>query len=194
MPENILVCAAWPYANGSIHLGHVAGCYLPADIFARYHRIKGDNVLMVSGSDAHGTPVTISAETKGIKPEDIVSEYQDEFLSDWEKLGISFDLFTSTHTENHTKIAQEIFISLLDDGYIYKDIMSQPFCEAHGRFLADRYVEGICPHCNFNGARGDQCDGCGNTLDPKDLIDIKHRDCEATVSYTHLTLPTNREV
>ena len=127
MPENILVCAAWPYANGSIHLGHVAGCYLPADIFARYHRIKGDNVLMVSGSDAHGTPVTISAETKGIKPEDIVSEYQDEFLSDWEKLGISFDLFTSTHTENHTKIAQEIFISLLDDGYIYKDIMSQPF-------------------------------------------------------------------
>jgi len=179
MPENILVCAAWPYANGSIHLGHVAGCYLPADIFARYHRIKGDNVLMVSGSDAHGTPVTISAETKGINPEDIVSEYQDEFLSDWEKLGISFDLFTSTHTENHTKIAQEIFISLLDDGYIYKDIMSQPFCEAHGRFLADRYVEGICPHCNFNGARGDQCDGCGNTLDPKDLIDIKHRDCEA---------------
>ncbi len=179
MPENILVCAAWPYANGSIHLGHVAGCYLPADIFARYHRIKGDNVLMVSGSDAHGTPVTISAETKGIKPEDIVSEYQDEFLSDWEKLGISFDLFTSTHTENHTKIAQEIFISLLDDGYIYKDIMSQPFCEAHGRFLADRYVEGICPHCNFSGARGDQCDGCGNTLDPKDLIDIKHRDCEA---------------
>jgi methionyl-tRNA synthetase len=179
MPENILVCAAWPYANGSIHLGHVAGCYLPADIFARYHRIKGDNVLMVSGSDAHGTPVTISAETKGIKPEDIVSEYQDEFLSDWEKLGISFDLFTSTHTENHTKIAQEIFISLLDDGYIYKDIMSQPFCEDHGRFLADRYVEGICPHCNFNGARGDQCDGCGNTLDPKDLIDIKHRDCEA---------------
>ena len=178
MPENILVCAAWPYANGSIHLGHVAGCYLPADIFARYHRIKGDNVLMVSGSDAHGTPVTISAETKGIKPEDIVSEYQDEFLSDWEKLGISFDLFTSTHTENHTKIAQKIFISLLDDGYIYKDIMSQPFCEAHGRFLADRYVEGICPHCNFNGARGDQCDGCGNTLDPKDLIDIKHRDCE----------------
>ena len=179
MPENILVCAAWPYANGSIHLGHVAGCYLPADIFARYHRIKGDNVLMVSGSDAHGTPVTISAETKGIKPEDIVSEYQDEFLSDWEKLGISFDLFTSTHTENHTKIAQEIFISLLDDGYIYKDIMSQTFCEDHGRFLADRYVEGICPHCNFNGARGDQCDGCGNTLDPKDLIDIKHRDCEA---------------
>ena len=109
MPENILVCAAWPYANGSIHLGHVAGCYLPADIFARYHRIKGDNVLMVSGSDAHGTPVTISAETKGIQPENIVSVYQSEFLSDWDKLGISFDLFTSTHTENHTKIAQEIF-------------------------------------------------------------------------------------
>ena len=95
MSENILVCAAWPYANGSLHLGHIAGCYLPADIFARYNRLKGNNVLMVSGSDAHGTPVTITAESQGTTPEKVSSSYQREFLSDWKSLGISFDLFTS---------------------------------------------------------------------------------------------------
>ena len=180
MPENILVCVAWPYANGSIHLGHVAGAYLPADIFARYHRIKGNNVIMVSGSDAHGTPVTITAESEGVSPEEIANKYQEEFLNDWNGLGINWDLFTSTHTDNHFKVTQDIFLRLYEKGFIYKDTMSQPFCENHDRFLADRYVEGICPHCNFNGARGDQCDGCGNTLDPKDLVDIKHKDCDST--------------
>lgn len=178
MSDNILVCAAWPYANGSIHLGHVAGCYLPADIFARYHRLKGNNVLMVSGSDAHGTPVTITAENLGKNPEEVSAMYQSEFLSDWESLGISFDLFTSTHTENHFQVAQDIFSKLLEKEFIYKDTMSQPYCEHHDRFLADRYVEGKCPHCDFQGARGDQCDECGNTLDPKELIDIRHKDCE----------------
>ena len=180
MPENILVCVAWPYANGSIHLGHVAGAYLPADIFARYHRIKGNNVIMVSGSDAHGTPVTITAENEGVSPEEIANKYQREFLNDWDGLGINWDLFTSTHTDNHFEVTQDIFLRLYEKGFIYNDTMSQPFCEAHDRFLADRYVEGICPHCNFNGARGDQCDGCGNTLDPKDLLDIKHKDCDST--------------
>ena len=180
MPENILVCVAWPYANGSIHLGHVAGAYLPADIFARYHRIKGNNVIMVSGSDAHGTPVTITAENEGVSPEEIANKYQREFLNDWDGLGINWDLFTSTHTDNHFEVTKDIFLRLYDKGFIYNDTMSQPFCEAHDRFLADRYVEGICPHCNFNGARGDQCDGCGNTLDPKDLLDIKHKDCDST--------------
>ena len=180
MPENILVCVAWPYANGSIHLGHVAGAYLPADIFARYHRIKGNNVIMVSGSDAHGTPVTITAENEGISPEKVAKKYQNEFLKDWDGLGINWDLFTTTHTQNHFDVTQDIFLRLHEKGFIYKDIMSQPFCEEHNRFLADRYVEGICPNCNSNGARGDQCDGCGNTLDPKDLIDIKHKDCEST--------------
>ena len=180
MPENILVCAAWPYANGSIHLGHVAGCYLPADIFARYHRLKGNNVLMVSGSDAHGTPVTITAEANRSTPEKVASSYQKEFLQDWKDLGISFDLFTSTHTDNHFSVSQDIFLKLYEKDFIYKDTMSQPYCEDHQRFLADRYVEGICPHCDSEGARGDQCDACGNTLDPKDLINIRHRDCTYT--------------
>ena len=180
MSQNILVCVAWPYANGSIHIGQVAGCYLPADIFARFHRLIGNKVLMVSGSDAHGTPVTITAENRNVTPNEVVEEYQAEFLADWEGLGISFDLFTSTHTDNHVEVTQDIFSTLHDSGYIYKDTMSQPFCEDHDRFLADRYVEGICPNCNFDGARGDQCDGCGNTLDPKDLINIKHRDCDKT--------------
>ena len=180
MTENILVCVAWPYANGSIHLGHVAGAYLPADIFARYHRIKGNNVIMVSGSDAHGTPVTITAENEGVSPEEIANKYQQEFLNDWDGLGIKWDLFTSPHKENHFKVTQDIFLRLYEKGFIYKDTMSQPFCEDHDRYLADRYVEGICPHCNFNGARGDQCDGCGNTLDPKDLVEIKHKDCDST--------------
>ena len=180
MSQNILVCVAWPYANGSIHIGQVAGCYLPADIFARFHRLIGNKVLMVSGSDAHGTPVTITAENRNVTPNEVVEEYQAEFLADWEGLGISFDLFTSTHTDNHVAVTQDIFSTLHDSGYIYKDTMSLPFCEDHDRFLADRYVEGICPNCNFDGARGDQCDGCGNTLDPKDLINIKHRDCDKT--------------
>lgn len=180
MSENILVCTAWPYANGSIHIGHVAGCYLPADIFARFHRLIGNTVIMVSGSDAHGTPVTITAETLGVTPEEVAEKYQQEFLSDWSKLGINFDLFTSTHTKNHEKISQDIFSHLYKNDLIYKDSMSQPFCEHHNRFLADRYVEGECPHCNFNGARGDQCDNCGYTLDPKDLINIKHKDCDET--------------
>ena len=183
MPENILVCVAWPYANGSIHLGHVAGAYLPADIFARYHRIKGNNVIMVSGSDAHGTPVTITAENEGVSPEEVAKKYQNEFLNDWDGLGINWDLFTTTHTQNHFDITQDIFLRLHEKGFIYKDTMSQPFCEEHNRFLADRYVEGICPNCSSNGARGDQCDGCGNTLDPKDLIGIKHKGCESTLIF-----------
>jgi len=178
MTENILICAAWPYANGSIHLGHIAGCYLPADIFARYHRLQGNNVLMVSGSDSHGTPVTITAESQGVSPEQIVDGYQKEFLNDWHNIGINFDLFTSTHTENHTKVVQGIFTALYKKDLIYKAVMSQPFCELHSRYLADRYVEGTCPNCAFENARGDQCDNCGNTLDPKDLINIRHKDCD----------------
>ena len=177
MPERILAAVAWPYANGSIHIGHVAGTYLPADIFARYHRLKGNDVLMVSGSDAHGTPVTLTAEERGITPEEVFSKYQAEFLDSWERLGISFDLFTTTHTDNHAAVSQDIFSKLLERGYIYKDTMVQPFCENESRFLADRYVEGTCPHCSFDGARGDQCDNCGRTLDPKDLLQMSCRIC-----------------
>ena len=177
MPERILAAVAWPYANGSIHIGHVAGTYLPADIFARYHRMKGNEVLMVSGSDAHGTPVTLTAEQQGVGPEDIFNKYQAEFLDSWDRLGISFDLFTTTHTDNHAQVSQDIFSRLLERGYIYKDTMVQPYCESESRFLADRYVEGTCPHCDFNGARGDQCDDCGRTLDPKDLLSMVCRIC-----------------
>ena len=177
MPERILVAVAWPYANGSIHLGQAAGAYLPADIFARYHRLQGNDVAMVSGSDSHGTPVTIAAEKRGVSAEVIVGEYHAEFVDNWKRLGISFDLFTSTRTDNHHAVVQDVFLRLLENGYIYKDSMSQPYCEKDNRFLADRYVGGRCPHCNFDGARGDQCDNCGRTLDPEDLLDMTCRLC-----------------
>ena len=172
MSERILVAVAWPYANGSIHIGQVAGVYVPADIFARYHRIKGNEVLMVSGSDSHGTPVTLEAEKRGVSPEQVYSGYHAQFLDNWDRLGISFDLFTSTHTANHAAVAQDMFLRLLDNGSIYKGEMTLPFCETDGRFLADRYVEGSCPHCGFEQAKGDQCESCGRTLDPQELINI----------------------
>lgn len=177
MSERILVAVAWPYANGSIHLGQAAGAYLPADIFARYHRLKGNDVLMVSGSDSHGTPLTLEAEKRGISPEDLFNRYHTEFQDNWQRLGISFDLFTSTHTENHSQVSQDMFLKLRDAGYIYTDVMHQPYCDIDKRFLADRYVEGTCPHCGSDGARGDQCDNCGRTLDPQDLINMVCRIC-----------------
>ncbi len=180
MAERILVAVAWPYANNSIHLGHVAGTHLPADIFARYHRMRGNDVLMVSGSDAHGTPVTLTADERGVSPQQVYEEYQAEFLDDWARLGISYDLFTTTHTDNHFETAQDFFLKLRDGGYIYPQTMEQPYCETDRRFLADRYVEGKCPHCGFEGARGDQCDNCGRILDPKDLINIRCRICGNT--------------
>ena len=184
MSERILVAVAWPYANGSIHIGQVAGAYLPADIFARYHRMKGNDVLMVSGSDAHGTPVTLTAEQRGVTPGEVSGHYQAEFEDNWERLGISFDLFTTTHTDNHAEVAQDIFSRLHEKGHIYKDSMEMPYCEADRRFLADRYIEGKCPHCAFDGARGDQCDNCGRTLDPKDLLDVACRICGNTPVFT----------
>ncbi len=180
MPDRVLVCVAWPYANGSIHVGGAAGVYLPADIFARYHRMIGNEVAMVSGSDSHGTPVTIAADQQGVSPEDIISKFQAEFLETWDRLGISFDLFTSTHTQNHTEVTQDMFLRMLEKGYLYKDTMQQPYCPSDERFLPDRYVEGSCPHCGYEGARGDQCDGCGHTLDPEELIGPKCRICGNT--------------
>ena len=171
MSERILIGVAWPYANSPLHLGQIAGAYLPPDIFARYHRTKGNEVLMVSGSDQHGTPITIKAEHEGKKPEQIATEYHQQFLDSWQKLGISFDLFTTTGTANHAEVAQHIFLTLLDKGYIYKATVSQPFCPQCQRFLPDRYVEGTCPHCGFVGARGDQCDNCGKPLNATELID-----------------------
>ncbi|MCE2465185.1 MAG: methionine--tRNA ligase [Dehalococcoidia bacterium] len=173
MPANILVAVAWPYANGPLHLGHLAGCYLPADIFARYHRLKGDNVLMVSGSDQHGTPITLRADREGTSPEVVSQRYHADFLRCWDQMGISFDLFTRTGTDNHREVVHEIFTSLYNQGFIYSDVMNLPFCPECKRYLPDRYVEGTCPHCGNTKARGDQCDNCGRTLNPEDLQDAR---------------------
>ena len=170
MPDRIFIGVAWPYANGPLHLGHLAGCYLPADIFARYHRLRGDEVLMVSGSDAHGTPITIRADQEGISPEEVLYRYHSQFMETWQQLGITFDLFTNTHTENHEKAVHDIFGVLRERGYIYQEVMQLAYCAGCHRFLPDRYVEGTCPHCGEERARGDQCDTCGRTLDPQDLI------------------------
>jgi len=173
LTERILIGVAWPYANGPLHLGHIAGAYLPADIFARYHRLKGNDVLMVSGSDQHGAPITIRAEQESTTPQEIVSKYHQQFLECWQKLGISFDLFTTTGTANHTQVTQDIFLTLLDNGYLYKAKMLQAYCPKCQRFLPDRYIEGTCPYCAFPKARGDACDNCGKPLDPAELEDAR---------------------
>ncbi|MFC1999249.1 methionine--tRNA ligase [Chloroflexota bacterium] len=175
--ERILIGVAWPYANGSLHLGHIAGAYLPADIFARYHRAKGNEVLMVSGSDQHGTPVTIRAEQEGKSPQEIVDKYHHEFLDCWRRLGIEFDLFTTTGTTNHAQVVQDFFLRLLDKGYIYRNEMLLPYCSRCQRYLPDRYVEGGCPYCDSKQARGDQCDACGKPLGFAELIDPRCRLC-----------------
>ena len=176
----ILVAVAWPYANGSQHLGHIAGAYLPADIFARYHRRRGNDVLMVSGSDAHGTPITVRADQEGVEPGEIVERFHPEFLRQWDELGISFDLFTSTRTDNHRRVSQDIFTRLRERGYVDIQTSEQMFDPEAQRFLPDRYVEGTCPHCGYPQARGDQCENCGRTLDPVDLIDPRSRVSGAT--------------
>ena len=170
MPERIFIGVAWPYANGPLHMGHVAGCYLAADIFARFNRMIGNEVLMVSGSDAHGTPITVRAEQEGTTPQQVLDQYHAQFLDTWERLGISFDLFTHTHTENHQQVVHDIFNRLREQEYIYNEFMLLAHCVSCQRFLPDRYVEGNCPHCDNNRARGDQCDNCGHTLDPQDLV------------------------
>ena len=180
MSRRILVAVAWPYASGPRHLGHLAGAYLPPDIFARYHRLAGNDVLMVSGSDANGTPITVKAEELGITPEEVVNIYHPEFLRYWDDLGISFDLFTTTMTENHHRVTQDLFLRLLEQGYVTKGSSEQFYDPEAKRFLPDRYVEGECPHCGYPDARGDQCDNCGRTLDPVDLINPRSRLSGAT--------------
>jgi methionyl-tRNA synthetase len=175
MSRRILVAVAWPYASGPRHLGHLAGAYLPADIFARYHRLAGSDVLMVSGSDAHGTPITVRADNEGVDPQVIVDRYHSEFLESWERVGISWDLYTSTGTANHHSVTQDMFLRLLENGYLAKRISSQLYDPEAKRFLPDRYVEGTCPYCGYPEARGDQCENCGRTLDPTDLINPRSR-------------------
>jgi methionyl-tRNA synthetase len=171
MSENILIAIAWPYANSEIHVGNITGSHLPGDIAARYHRLKGDRVLMVSGTDSHGTPVTLKADALGRPIEGVYKEYHDGFLDLFQKLGISYDLFTTTHTQNHFKVSQSIFLALKENGFLYTKVTPQWYSPALGRFLPDRYIEGTCYLCGTPGARSDQCDRCGNVLEPEKLLD-----------------------
>ena len=156
MTERVFIGVAWPYANGSLHLGHAAGSLLPPDIFARYHRLRGRRVLMVSGSDEHGTPITVTAEKRGLSPAQVAQAYHDEHVRDLARFGISFDLFFCTSDPRHKEVVWDIFTTLLQKDLIYKKEVVALFCPKCERFLPDRYVEGTCPHCKSAGARGDQ--------------------------------------
>ena len=169
------MAVAWPYASGPRHLGHVAGFGVPSDIFARYQRLRGARVLMVSGTDEHGTPILVAADREGVTPREIADRYNAVITDDLQRLGLSYDLFTRTTTLNHARVAQDIFRTLFDKGYLLRQTQLGAFSAATGRALPDRYIEGTCPHCGYQGARGDQCDNCLNMLDPTDLIEPRSR-------------------
>lgn len=175
MTKSVLVAVAWPYANAEIHVGNLTGSYLPADIFARYQRLKGRKVLMVSGSDSHGTPITVRADAEHTTPLEVYQRYHTGFLELFQKLGLTYDLFTSTHTKNHEQIAQAMFLALKQNGYLYTERQMQWYAPSQARFLPDRYVEGTCYICGYTNARSDQCDKCGNLLDPAKLIEPRSK-------------------
>jgi methionyl-tRNA synthetase len=162
---------AWPYANGPRHIGHVAGFGVPSDIFARYHRLRGNDVLMVSGTDEHGTPVMVAADREGISPRELADRNNELIREDLRDLGLSYDLFTRTTTHNHAEVTRDLFRTLYEKGYLIEQTTLGAFSTATGRTLPDRYIEGTCPICGYPEARGDQCDNCGNQLDPVDLIE-----------------------
>ena len=171
MTEHILVAIAWPYANAEIHVGNLTGSHLPGDIFARYNRLRGRAVAMVSGSDSHGTPVTIKADAENTTAQAVYERYHEGFLDLLQQLGISYDLFTSTHTENHSSVSQRMFLALKKNNFLYTEKQLQWYSPSLKRFLPDRYVEGTCYICGYDKARSDQCDKCGTLLDPTKLID-----------------------
>ncbi len=166
----ILVNCALPYANGPLHVGHIAGAYMGADIFVRFQRMMGNEVLYVSGTDEYGTPITVRADKEGISPKEIADKYHEEFIRTFKNLDINFDIFTRTTYEEHAKIVGDFFLDLYNKGFISKGTMISPYCKKIGRFMPDRYIEGKCPYCGYENARGDQCDNCGRTLDPQELI------------------------
>jgi methionyl-tRNA synthetase len=172
---HVLTALAWPYANGPRHIGHVAGFGVPADVFARYMRMRGHDVLMVSGTDEHGTPILVQADAEGLTAAEAAAKYNRIIVEDLDALGLSYDLFTRTTTGNHYKTVQELFTTLHANGYILQQRTLGAISPSTGRTLPDRYIEGTCPHCGFDSARGDQCDNCGRQLDPVDLIDPKSR-------------------
>ncbi len=173
--QHILTAVAWPYANGPRHIGHVAGFGVPSDVFSRYHRMAGNRVLMVSGTDEHGTPIQVQADREGVTPRELADRNALLIAEDLQQLGLSYDLFTRTTTQNHYAVAQEIFLGLLKNGYVFPQTQLGAVSPSTGRTLPDRYIEGTCPICGYDSARGDQCDNCGNQLDPVDLIGPRSR-------------------
>ncbi|MRG85989.1 methionine--tRNA ligase [Salinibacillus xinjiangensis] len=180
---SVLIGGAWPYANGSLHLGHVVSL-LPGDILARYFRLKGEKVLYVSGSDCNGTPIAIKAKQEGVTTQEIADRYHEEFQRDFERLGFSYDCYTRTDTELHHEVVQQIFLQLLENDKIYKKEVEQCYCNTCEQFLPDRFVEGACPHCH-KPARGDQCDHCSSILDPLELINKTCKTCGDTPTTKH---------
>ncbi|MGV8050332.1 MAG: methionine--tRNA ligase [Anaerolineaceae bacterium] len=175
MVQNVLIAVAWPYANADIHVGNLTGSYLPADICARYHRLRGRNVLMVSGSDSHGTPITVKADAQGKTPVEVYQAYHERFLALFQKMGLTYDLFTSTHTSNHFQISQLAFTTLNENGFLYTATNKQWYSTAQERFLPDRYVEGTCYFCGNPEARSDQCEKCGHMLEPELLLNPRSK-------------------
>ncbi len=195
-PKKILVAVAWPYASGPRHIGHVAGFGVPSDTFARYHRLKGNDVLMVSGTDEHGTPVMVAADDAGESPRETADRFNAVIRDDLRNLGLSYDLFTRTTTRNHYRVVQDIFRTLYEKGYVIEETTLGAFSATTGHTLPDRYIEGTCPHCGYTGARGDQCDNCGRQLDPVDLIDPRsqHRRDDARVPRDEAPVPRSAGV
>ena len=171
----ILSAVAWPYANGPRHIGHVAGFGVPSDVFSRYMRMAGHDVLMVSGTDEHGTPILIAADEAGLTPQELADQNHRVIAQDLAALGISYDLYTRTTTRNHTAVVQELFTGVFENGYFLEQTTKGAISPSTGRTLPDRYIEGTCPICGYDGARGDQCDNCGNQLDPADLINPRSK-------------------
>lgn len=176
MTKHILICSAWPYANGSLHLGHIAGL-LPADILARYFRLRGHRVLFVSGSDCHGTPITVRAAQEGVDPAQVAEKFHREFVDDFRKLGFTYDKYAATIDREHQQQVREIIQELFDNDWLYPREQEQIWCGQCNKFLPDRYVEGTCPRCGAKDARGDQCDGCGALLDPEELTERRCKLC-----------------
>ena len=175
MTDTILIAIAWPYANAEIHVGNLTGSHLPGDIVARYHRLKGDRVLVVSGTDSHGTPVTLRSDAEGKPVEEVYQRFHNQFIELFQQAGIAYDLFTTTHTENHFQVAQSMFLALHKNGYLYTETRPQWYSPSANRFLPDRYVEGECYLCGYTGARSDQCDRCGNVLEPEKLLNPRSK-------------------
>ncbi len=173
--SHVLAAVAWPYANGPRHIGHVSGFGVPSDVFSRYMRMAGHDVLMVSGTDEHGTPIQVQADAEGVTPRELVDRYNRVIVEDLAGLGLSYDLFTRTTTGNHYAVVQELFLTLHRNGYIVSKTTLGAISPSTGRTLPDRYIEGICPICGYDGARGDQCDNCGNQLDPEQLINPRSK-------------------